>query len=103
MPTRKAGKTRPSPKSQKSTTKGKSTAERKRHYEGPAEWLLPMMEEAHAKLGPKDEVTGEPAVSRKQPKTGAKTIKRAVATPGAFKSAYHEGKGEEVLAQVPRS
>ena len=36
------------------------TAEKRRRYEGPVEWLFPMLEEAYHGLGPRDVV--EPAL-----------------------------------------
>ena len=69
---------------------------RKRHYEGPLDWLSPMLEETYTKLRPKEEAEAEEArAAAAKPKRKAK--------PRAFISVHQEGKGESVLAELPRS
>ena len=68
----------------------------RRFHEGPAEWLLPMMEEAYTRLRPKGEA---PAPA---PRRGPRKPRGGVRAP-AFRSLHQEGQGESVLADLPRS
>ncbi len=72
---------------------------RERNYEGPAEWILPMMEETYSRLELKG---GARAIAR--PKKAARRARRARGAPAApaFVSSYQHGQGEEVLARVRR-
>jgi len=74
--------------------------QRERNYEGPAEWIMPMMEETYSRLEPK---SGARTAAPRATKTarGAQKPKRTGARP-AFVSTYQEGQGEEVLARVRR-
>ena len=69
--------------------------------EGPMKWLSPMLEEAYMKLQPKKEAEAETAARAKagKPKPAAK----GRAKKAAFKSVHHAGKGESVLASLPRT
>src|SRR5262245_20227224 len=96
-----AVRSRKSRKASKSSKASKSTKSRtarwtERHHEGPAEWLMPMMEEAYSRLRPKDEPEEAP---RRGP---ARAAKRGVRLP-AFRSVHRAGQGEEVLAPLPLS
>jgi hypothetical protein len=86
------------PKSQRaSTTPKKARSEkRERHYEGPLEWLSPMLEEAYTKLQPKEDF--DAAAARKAPRKAKKK-----GEPPAFASTHQAGADESVLAQLPRS
>jgi hypothetical protein len=69
-----------------------------RYYEGPLEWLSPMLEETYTKLRPKEEAEAErPALRKATARAGGK------AKPRAFTSVHQRGKGESVLAELPRS
>ena len=73
-----------------------------RHYSGPAEWLLPQLEEAYTKLQPKAlaEAPPRPGVAGKPTARAARgTIPRR----GAFVSTHQEGLGESVLAGLTRT
>src|ERR671910_784604 len=74
----------------------KKESKSKRHYEGPREWLFPMLEETYSRLGPKEEIKAEEAAP---PRTPAPARTKAA----RFRSSYHEGKDESVLAALPRS
>ena len=64
--------------------------------EGPLGWLSPMLEEAYMRLGPKGEAEARPARRAfGKAKPGAKV--------STFESVHHEGKGESVLADLPRT
>jgi hypothetical protein len=76
-------------------SRGKSAHEAERHHEGPAEWLLPMMEEAYTRLRPKDEPERPARVPAGPPRAGVRVP--------AFSSVHRAGKGEEVLADLPLS
>lgn len=93
MATKKA---RPAKKAAAKKAARKKERKSERHYEGPREWLFPMPEETYMRLGPKEkeEVESAPAVS-------ASPAKKAMMK--SFVSSYHEGKGESVLAQLPRA
>jgi hypothetical protein len=58
----------------------------KRHYSGPAAWLMPQLEEAYAKLQPKEQAEAEAAASV------------AAAPVSGFRSTIHDGRDESVLA-----
>ena len=74
----------------------KKESKSKRHYEGPREWLFPMLEETYSRLGPKEEIeAAEAAPPRTPPPAKTKAAR--------FRSSYHEGKDESVLAVLPRS
>jgi hypothetical protein len=90
MPTKKDSKKKPSTKRRKTAKKAK------RFYEGPAEWIMPMMEEAYMRLRPKGEVEVRPAppAARKK-RRGAKAL--------GFMSVHQEGQGESILADLPKS
>ena len=78
-----------------------------RHYDGPLEWLLPMLEEAYSRIRPKadaDREMGRPAARTARAKVKARMV-RGAARPAAvpFASTIHEGQGDSVLAEVPRT
>jgi hypothetical protein len=65
------------------------------------EWLSPMLEEAYMKLRPKADAEREAdaaAKPRKPGRVGKTTAKKPV-----FRSVHLEGKGESVLAELPRT
>ena len=74
----------------------KSTKKPERFYEGPAEWLLPMMEETYTRLRPKGEAEAKPT------RGAALKAKRGGKAAG-FASVHQEGKGESVLAKLPKT
>lgn len=81
------------------TRKAKRSTRRKpeRHYEGPQDWLLPMMEEAYAKLGPKEE-TEDALLAMSPPRATAAKKRR----PGKARARTDEAEpAESVLADVP--
>ena len=79
----------------------KRTAEKRRRYEGPVEWLFPMLEEAYTRLGPRDVV--EPALVAPSRPAAART-KPARAIAAAANAIRHEEKlVEGRLAQLDRS
>jgi hypothetical protein len=90
--TRKAAK--------KSARKSSVGKKKLRTYDGPAEWIMPMMEEVYSRLEPKPR-DDTPAIGRSAP-----ARKKAKAAKGKarkqFVSVYQEGKGESVLADLPR-
>jgi hypothetical protein len=67
----------------------------KRFYEGPAEWLMPMMEEAYTRLRPKAEVPAPEPRAERRTRAGVKAAR--------FASTYQSGRGESVLARLPLS
>src|ERR1051326_8347547 len=71
----------------------------KRHYSGPREWLLPMLEETYMRIRPKEEAEGQARERPPKPAAAAAALVKA----GKFASAYHEGEGESVLARLPRT
>jgi hypothetical protein len=73
---------------------------RERHYEGPLEWLVPMLEETYTKLRPKQEGKVEEAAAGAR-----KTTRKAGGKfkPQAFVSVHQQGQSESVLAKLPRS
>jgi hypothetical protein len=77
---------------------------RTRPYEGPLSWLVPMMEQAYARLLPKDQAERlERAAEKKRKRApGAKQAKAAKGAAQAFRSAMAADQGEEVLAPVQR-
>ena len=77
------------------------TAEKRRRYEGPVEWLFPMLEEAYTRLGPRDVV--EPAlVAPSRPPAPRSNPGRAIAA--AANAIRHEEKlVEGRLATLDRS
>src|SRR5689334_18913886 len=117
MATKKAGKKtskKTSHKVSKKTTKRapaskakKSGVMPKRHYEGPAQWLIPMLEEAYTELRPKEEAEAEAArPARKaaaKKKAGGKLASTGKKLTDEFVSSFQEGKGEAVLADLPQN
>ena len=90
--TRKAAK--------KSARKSSAGKKKLRTYDGPAEWIMPMMEEVYSQLKPKER-DDTPAIGRsKTTRKKAKTAKGKARK--EFISAYQEGQGESVLADLPR-
>ena len=95
-------------KSRRSQSKTRRTQRRARatrtdrYYDGPAEWLLPMIEETHSRLAPKDQIDAVPNLA---PARAARALraKGVQASPEPFRSTYRSGKGEDVLAEVPRT
>ena len=79
----------------------KVAVKRERNYEGPAEWIMPMMEEVYSKLGSKTEA--ERTASAKAKKTRPKGKPKKGESSLAFVSSYQEGQGESVLADVPQT
>jgi hypothetical protein len=67
----------------------------RRFHEGPAEWLLPRLEEAYTRLQPKGRVPERPA------RRGTRRPKGLPAP--SFRSAHQDGQGESVLADLPKS
>src|SRR5216117_3639904 len=74
------------------STKPRKTKQRERNYEGPAEWIMPMMEEIYSRLQPKSSVS----------KVAPRAVRAARGARRAFLSTYQHGQGEEVLARVER-
>lgn len=86
----------------KKTKKAKNTAGRtrsKRHYEGPREWLFPMLQETYAKLRPKAEAESapEPAPARAM-KAAGKAVSKAESA-----IRHEERLDENRLADLPMS
>lgn len=101
--TRKTAKTRKTRKARKTTKGRKTTKQRKptraRNYEGPAEWIMPMMEETYSRLGPREPAPGAAAMPpRKSARSGRGA--RGATAPQGFVSTYQRGQGEDVLASV---
>src|SRR5438093_15011 len=94
-----ATKTRPARKLKPQAAK-RIRAKLDGNYDGPIEWLSPMLEEAYMKLRPKEEAEAEGDGEAKPRK--ARPAKTA-AQKGVFRSVYHEGKDESVLAELPRT
>src|SRR5215475_3928260 len=64
---------------------------RRRHSGGPAEWIMPMMEEVYSQLRPKEEIEGAPPKAKKVrvEKADAKARgKKGGAAKEAFTSTY---------------
>ena len=80
----------------------KRAIQRERKYEGPAEWIMPMMEEIYSSLKPKEEVEAGAAIKAK-PKAMPRAEGAKAGEKLPFVSAYQEGQGESVLAPSPRA
>src|SRR6188768_544870 len=105
----KTRKPRSTSKTRKSKARMAEVPRRMPHYEGPEEWLLPQMEETLSKLGPKEEIDAIPDLRpgrARAPKAARAPRAKAKGGPAKatpFRSTYQEGKGEGVLADVPRT
>jgi len=95
-----ATKKKPARKQKPGTAK-RAPAKLDGYYSGPMEWLSPMLEEAYMKLRPKEDAEAEAAAMAKprRPRPVAKTAARKP----VFRSVHHEGQGESVLAELPRT
>ena len=69
-------------------TRSVTQTKAKRHYSGPAEWLMPQLEEAYSKLQPKEQAEAEAAAPV------------AAAPVSGFRSTIHDGRDEWVLADL---
>ena len=88
---------------QKPATAKRAPAKSDDYYSGPMEWLSPMLEEAYMKLRPKEDAEAEAeADAMAKPRKRAPAAKTAARKP-VFRSVHHEGKGESVLAELPRT
>jgi hypothetical protein len=92
----KSGRTAPKTKTQ---ARKRRTAPRIEREEGPLEWLLPNRESSYAKLIPRARAEAEAAAAAKP---AAKMAARKVPKKLEFHSTYHPGRGEDVLAALPR-
>lgn len=98
--TSKGKKSLSSARKSRSTAKSVTGKRKKRHYEGPREWLFPMLEEAYAKLGPKEETqeslkaiaTPTAAAAKRE---GVKASKKASAKATSLKP------NEEAMSELP--
>jgi hypothetical protein len=104
MATRKSKSKVPPSRSPKNAKSAKPAGKRPQllthHYEGPAEWLLPQLEEAYSRLGPKGEMEAAARAPKARPRAAAA---RGVKAGKAFASVHQEGRGEDVLSGLERT
>jgi hypothetical protein len=97
-----AKKSRPARRALKNATKKAKAPERKRE-EGPLGWLLPNRESSYSKLIPKAQAQAERvAAAQKFAGLSTRRSKPEKGKAKEFKSTYQPGRGEDVLAKVPR-
>jgi hypothetical protein len=70
----------------------------RRHYEGPHEWLFPMLQETYARLEPRDQ-----AAARLRSSRGDTAARKTAAHAAGFTLRHEEGLDDSQLAEVPRS
>ncbi len=90
--TRKAAK--------KATAKSSAGKRKLRTYDGPAEWIMPMMEEVYSRLRPKEQDDRPVAKRSPAPRSTVKAAKGKSTRP--FVSAYQDGQGESAFAVLPK-